>query len=157
MIETLIQNLVDALNRNTAALTGEPVVPGANAAPEAAPKPRRGRPPAGGHAAEAASPEPVAAVPTPAVASVVAVSPAPAAPTATPAAPDQPTFKQVADKLIAVAEGVSRDAAVGLLAKYCAQRAPDVKVEHYAAFITDATALIAAKNAAPPSAGAGLI
>lgn len=151
MIEQLIQNLTDALNRNTAALTGEPVVPGANAAPLTdAPKRPRGRPAKG----EQTDPvEPVAAVPT-----QPAVATSPVAPPATAAAPVSPPaasassvpFKDVADSLIALAEK-SRDAAVALLSKFGATKAPELRVGDYAQFIAEARAQLAPQPAAATS------
>lgn len=155
MIEQLLQNLTDALNRNTAALTGEPVVPGANAAPAPAAKPR-GRPPKNvdGSAAEAATAHAApAATPAPAAAPAAPVTAAAAAATAVAG----PSFKEAADALIDLANIKGRDAAVALLAAFGATKAPELKPADYAAFIERAKYSVAPQAAAPASPGAGLI
>ena len=154
MIEQLLQNLTDALNRNTAALTGEPVVPGANAAPAPAAKPR-GRPPknvdgsaaeaATAHAAPAATPAPAAAPAAPVTAAAAATAVA------------GPSFKEAADALIDLANIKGRDAAVALLAAFGATKAPELQAKDYAAFIERAKYSVAPQAAAPASPGAGLI
>jgi hypothetical protein len=154
-IETLIERLITALDANTAARIGEVEQandPGAppngapSGSPTSAPRPR-GRPPKN-------APQDTAG-PTAPPAEQVKVEVAPAAPEVAPT--KGPSFSEVADKLIAVAETVSRDAAIKLLAQYGAAKAPDIKPAAYAMFIAAADGLLAAKAAAPASPGAGLI
>ena len=158
MIEQLLQALVDALNRNTAALTGAVgMLNGGTEVPAAEAPPRgRGRPPKNPPVDVAA----VAVAPTATATSPVAPPVAAAAPASAPVASvSSPalTFKDAADALIALADGVSRDAAVALLKRFGASKAPELKPQDYPQFIAEANAQVAAKNVAPPSAGAGLI
>lgn len=168
MIEQLLQNLINALNANTAALLGEDAPPGtAPADPNAAtaPKRGRGRPPKESAEASAstasATPAPASTPASAAASPASPPAPAPAAaPTPAPAvavAGSQPTFKQTADVLVLMCEKVSRDAAVALLKQFGASKVPELKPAQYGDFIAAAQAQINAATQAPPAAGAGLI
>lgn len=142
MIEQLLTALVEAIRENTNALRA---IAG-NAEQSAAGKPR-GRP----AAAKTETPAPNA-------------TPEPAAVQAAVTAPTQQataqagtvSFKEAADALVSLAEGVSRDAAVALLAEFKVSKAPELKPTDYAAFVEKAKAQLAAKTA-PASGAAGLV
>lgn len=150
MLEKLIEAiaaLTAALNANTAALNAGDDAP---AAPGEPAKRGRGRP---SNAEKAAAAAPAAA-PAPVAAPAQAVpATAPVAAPVAPVAAAGPTYKDVADRLIKVAETKGRDAAVSVLNKLqpgC-PALPQLKQELWGAAIAEYDALlgVAAAPAAP--------
>lgn len=115
-IEAKIDELISALDRNTAAQT--------NQRPAEAPA-KRGRPTKAESEAAAAP----GILPVPSI-----VSP--------PASPAALSVQQIAAKVLELVSKTSRDVAVKLLAKHNAPRASDLKPEQYVAFYAEAQSLI---------------
>lgn len=138
---TFVRALAAAL---IAAADAEEGTPEKDATPEKKPAPR-GRPVKGEAAPAPTQPTETATTAT-----------APAASTVSPVAVATVSFKDAADALVALAEGVSRDAAVALLGKFGAGKAPELKPADYAAFVTEAKAQLEAAKA-PKSGASGLV
>jgi len=134
---------------------------------QAAPAPStRGRKAKGEVNGVAVSPEQLAAAAAaaaPAASQTAQVSQAAAATAAAPAAAATvaekpvevvPTLQQVADAIIDLANNHSRDAAVGILAKFNVKKVPELKPEQFASVLA---AVAAAKAPALNVAAAGLV
>lgn len=125
-IEAKIDELISALDRNTAAQT--------NQRPAEAPA-KRGRPTKAESEAAAAP----GILPVPSIVSGILPVPSVVSPPASPAAH---SVQQIAAKVLELVSKTSRDVAVKLLAKHNAPRASDLKPEQYVAFYAEAQSLI---------------
>lgn len=150
MLETKIDELIAALDRNTAARNGNPADTGAVPAPRGPGRPKKtteAAPTTGPvtQAASAPAVSPVAAIqpPTPPLGGAAPVS-VPAVEAAGPA----PTSADLA-KLITDLATKDRAAAVNLLAKYGATALPQLKQNDYAAFAQDVNNVLNVASGAP--------
>lgn len=131
-----LQNLIAAIDRNTAAVTLLANNCGGTAEEKAARKTRTPKIEAVTTQVEAPVISPVAA---PVAAPPVQSGPTPAS-AASAVGGQGPTLQKVADAIIDLANTVSREAAVKILAKYGASKVPQIKSSDFAAVLADVAA-----------------
>ena len=147
-----LQNLIAAIDRNTAAVTALAAACSGTVEEKA----KRGRP---AKTAETAQNGPApaatsAAAPAAQVAQPAQNGPAPAS-AASAAGGTGPSLQKVADAIIDLANTTGREAAVSILKKYGAEKVPQLKPADYAAALADVAVLKA--DGTLGGAGAGLM